>query len=286
MAVEIRILGAGDEALLLRFLEQHPETTMFLRGNLRKAGIVDRGQRFGGVYAAALDDGVAVAAVAHYWNGNVVLQAPTALAEVVRSAVAESGRDVKGALGPWSQVERALGALNLDPKRAQHCACERLLALELARLCVPELLSDPGLRCRLPLPEEMDRLVGWSAAYHVETLGDRDSHALRRQVRADLQEYTQAGLHWVLERNGEIVAYSAFNAALPDCVQVGGVFTPPPLRGRGYGRAVVAGTLLEARASGATRSVLFTGPDNAPAQAAYRALGYEDVGDYGLVLFE
>lgn len=286
MAVEIRILGAGDEALLLRFLEQHAETTMFLRGNLRRAGIVDRGQRFGGVYAAALDDGVAVAAAAHYWNGNVVVQAPTALAEVVRSAVSASGRDVKGALGPWVQVERALTALEMDSTLAQHCACERLFALELAKLRLPDLLSNPDLRCRPPQPEEIDRLVGWSTAYHVETLGDRDSESLRRQVRTDLHEYSRSGLHWVLERYGEMVSYSAFNAALPDCVQVGGVFTPPPLRGRGYGRAVVAATLLEARAGGVARSVLFTGPDNVPAQTAYRALGYEDVGDYGLVLFD
>lgn len=286
MAVEIRILGAGDEALLLRFLEQHPETTMFLRGNLRRAGIVDRGQRFGGLYAAALDDGVAVAAAAHYWNGNLIVQAPTALDEVVRSAVEASGRELKGALGPWTQVERALAALGKDPRHAQHSACERLFALKLADLRAPDLLAEPGVRCRPPEPDEMERVVGWSAAYNVETLGNRDGEPLRRRVRESLREYSHAGLHWVLERRGEIVSYSAFNAALPDCVQVGGVFTPPPLRGRGYGRAVVAGTLIEARAGGVEHSVLFTSEDNAPAQAAYRALGYRDVGDYGLVLFD
>jgi predicted GNAT family acetyltransferase len=31
--------------------------------------------------------------------------------------------------------------------------------------------------------------------------------------------------------------------------------------------------------------VLFTETDNHPAQAAYRALGYERVGDYGMLLF-
>jgi predicted GNAT family acetyltransferase len=132
----------------------------------------------------------------------------------------------------------------------------------------------------------MERLVEWRAAYHVEALGERDDAELRRRVRDDLREYADAGLHWVLERDAEIVAYSAFNAALPDCVQVGGVFTPPALRGRGYGRAVVAGTLLEARRRGVARSVLFTDPDNAPARTAYRALGYREVGDYGLVLFD
>jgi predicted GNAT family acetyltransferase len=68
-------------------------------------------------------------------------------------------------------------------------------------------------------------------------------------------------------------------------VQIGGVWTPPAWRGRGYAKAVVAGALLAARERGVARSVLFTGPDNHPAQAAYRALGYGRVGDYALVLF-
>ena len=78
---------------------------------------------------------------------------------------------------------------------------------------------------------------------------------------------------------------SAFNAALPDMVQIGGVYTPPALRGHGYGRAVVAGSLLEARADGVERSILFTAAGNAPAQRAYRALGYRVVGRYGVVVF-
>jgi GNAT superfamily N-acetyltransferase len=182
-------------------------------------------------------------------------------------------------------VDRALAALDTDPADARHLARERLFSLALADLRVPERLREQGVRCRPPRPEEMERLVGWSAAYHVETLGDRDGETLRGRVRENLAEYERSGLHWVLERRGEMVAYSAFNAALPDCVQVGGVFTPPPLRGRGYARAVVAGTLLNARERGVARSVLFTGPENHAAQSAYRALGYREVGEYGLVLF-
>jgi predicted GNAT family acetyltransferase len=33
------------------------------------------------------------------------------------------------------------------------------------------------------------------------------------------------------------------------------------------------------------RSILFTEEENRAAQAAYRALGYERVGDYGIVTF-
>jgi predicted GNAT family acetyltransferase len=66
----------------------------------------------------------------------------------------------------------------------------------------------------------------------------------------------------------------------------GGVYTPPKLRGRGYGRAVVAGSLCDARKQGSRRSVLFTRGTNVAAQRAYRALGYEVLGDFALVLFD
>jgi predicted GNAT family acetyltransferase len=61
------------------------------------------------------------------------------------------------------------------------------------------------------------------------------------------------------------------------------VFTPQALRGRGYARAVVAGSLTEARSAAVARAVLFTPrPD---AVAAYRAVGFEQIGRYAVVLF-
>src|SRR5690606_14753483 len=78
---------------------------------------------------------------------------------------------------------------------------------------------------------------------------------------------------------------SGFNAEALGVVQVGGLWTPMPFRGRGYGRAVVAGSLLDRRAAGATRSVLFTGPDDFAAQRVYLSLGYRHTGEYGMWLF-
>jgi uncharacterized protein len=80
------------------------------------------------------------------------------------------------------------------------------------------------------------------------------------------------------------VAYSGSNAMLPDVVQIGGVWTPPERRGRGYARCVVAGSLVAARKQGVARAVLFADPANAAARAAYLSIGFVIVGDYGLVL--
>ena len=67
-------------------------------------------------------------------------------------------------------------------------------------------------------------------------------------------------------------------------MQVGGVYTPPALRRRGYAACVLAQSLLDARAEGAERSILFTATENVPAQRCYEGLGYERLGDFGVVL--
>jgi predicted GNAT family acetyltransferase len=77
---------------------------------------------------------------------------------------------------------------------------------------------------------------------------------------------------------------AGFNARLPDMVQVGGVYTPPEARGRGYARTAVALCLRAARERGVRRAILFTGEDNIPAIRAYRALGFERIGDFAIVL--
>jgi RimJ/RimL family protein N-acetyltransferase len=58
------------------------------------------------------------------------------------------------------------------------------------------------------------------------------------------------------------------------------------LQGRGYARAAVAASLqLAQKERGATRSVLFTAETNLAACRTYLALGYQIVGDFGLILF-
>jgi len=47
---------------------------------------------------------------------------------------------------------------------------------------------------------------------------------------------------------------------------------------------VTAGSLVQARDAGASRAVLFTN-EQGPARAAYEAIGFQHIGDYGLVLF-
>ena len=281
---ELRVLRPGDEAALEAFLAQHADTSMFLRANARSAGLVDRGQPLQATYVAQLDGGITGVA-AHCWNGIVLVQAACdAAASLARAAVRQSRRPVTGFSGPWSQVVAARQALGLVAAPTTRNSRDDLYALDLARLVIPEPLARGAVACRHPRPDELDLLVAWRVAFSVEALGAEDGPALRDASRADVLLHHERGADWVLVVDTTLVAYSAFNAMLPDIVQIGGVWTPLDRRGRGYARSVVAGSLVAARKQGVGRAVLFADPNNAMARAAYLAIGFRIVGDYGLVL--
>ncbi|MEH1838840.1 MAG: GNAT family N-acetyltransferase [Nostoc sp.] len=283
----LRTLQPGDEVSLEEFLLQHSDTSMFLRSNWRVAGLLDQGARFQGTYIAAYINETIVAVAAHFWNGMIVVQAPVHLTEVVQAVVAQSRRVISGISGPAAQVEATKSILGLSNRPTQLDQPEILFSLALRDLQIPEALASAKVQCRLPHPDELELLTQWCAAYSVETLGQRDTPSLTTASRLVIEARQATAMHWVLVAGDTLVSYSAFNASLPDIVQIGGVWTPPALRGKGYAKSVVAGSLLEARSLLVKRAILFTGDNNQAAQAVYRGIGFLPTGDkYGLVLFE
>jgi RimJ/RimL family protein N-acetyltransferase len=283
---ELRLLRPGDEAALDTFLARHADTSMFLRSNARSAGLTDRGQPMQATYVAVLDGGRIAGVAAHCWNGIVLVQAPDGgdAAAVAREAVRRSRRTVTGFSGPWSQVVAAREALGLDAAPTTKDSRDELYVLDIARLVVPPELSGGTLRCRHPTEPELELLVDWRVRFAVEALGATDGPDLRQASTDDVRLQHDRGTDWLLLAGAAPVSYSVFNAMLPDIVQIGGVWTPPEFRGRGYARSVVAGSLLSARKQGIERAVLFADPENEAARRAYLFLGFRVVGDYGLVL--
>jgi RimJ/RimL family protein N-acetyltransferase len=204
---------------------------------------------------------------------------------VARAAVVRSGRELKGLSGPWAEVEAVRRGLGLAGRKASLDSREDLFTVELADLRVPESLASGRVECRRPRSEELELAARWRVEYSAEALGRSGGKDMLAVARSEIARLQELGSQWILVDEGRPVAYSAFNARLPDVVQIGGVWTPPALRGRGYARAVVAGSLVEARREDVVRAVLFTGEENVAARRAYEALGFRVVGDYGLVIF-
>jgi len=283
---ELRRLRAGDEPLLFDFLDRYIDTSLFLISNAEHAGLEDHGKPLQGTYVAHLDDGAVTAVACHCWNGNLLLQGDRGLEEAVLGAVDRSGRPIKGLMGTVPLVTRAREALGLTAAPARLEESERLFTLELGALRVPPLLSQPHIEFRVPTPAEIaGPLAAYREVYLVETLHMQRTPELLATARAQVENWHRAKSLWVLADSGTVVSMTAFSATARGVVLVGGVYTPAELRGKGYARTAVAGSLLHARDHGSRRSVLFTPESNVPAQKTYRALGYEAVGDWGLVLF-
>jgi RimJ/RimL family protein N-acetyltransferase len=280
----IRILKPSDETALEAFLLSCVESSMFLIGNMRTSGLIDNGQAYAGTYAAAFEDERVVGVVAHYWNQNLVFQAPVHLDSLWRAVVEASQRPIGGLIGPNDQVKAATEALGIDESKIQLDEIEKLYSLRLADLLVPEGLSSGRLSGRRIEARDLELIAKWEVAYSIEALGEKDSPQLWEKCRRSVERSIKEGRTWVLEDRGEPVACSSFNTAIKEAVQVGGVWTPPALRRQGYGRAVVAASLLDARLEGVEKAVLFTGESNVAAQKAYAALGFKSIGDYRLLL--
>jgi len=278
-----RVLGssAGDYTRLDAFLRARLTSSMILLNHARSAGLRDHGQRSQGTYLGAFEDDELVGVVGHLWNGSAVLQVPAERAAALcELAIRVSGRLLTGLLGPREQVGAVLHGLDLAPAQLRLDSVESLFELRLSQLRVPGALCEGEVRVRVARHADLPLLTAWRAAFCIEALRALDTPELYEASRHAEWHSIEDGCSWIVECNGEPVAKTAFSAVTRESVQIGGVYTPPALRGRGYARAGVAQSLLYAKSRGVVSSVLFTGDDNPAAQRAYRSLGYERIGDY------
>lgn len=188
-----------------------------------------------------------------------------------------SGRWISGCIGPTDQVRALLAELGLAGRPTTLDRDEPHFALNLDHLSVPD---GPGALHPLDAAAK-DEMISWRADYEIEVLGGSPETSFQT-ARRDYAAYLVADSHRILIEDGTPLSTTGFNATAGDTVQIGGVFTPPPLRGRGHARRAVALHLAEARDKGARRAILFAA--SAAAVAAYRAIGFEQIGDWTLCL--
>ena len=165
----IRILQPGDETALEAFLLSCVESSMFLIGNMRASGLIDNGQAYAGTYAAAFEDERVIGVVAHYWNQNLVFQAPVHLDSLWRTVVEASRRPIGGLIGPNDQVHAAKETLEIDESKIQLDETEKLYSLRLAVLFIPDGLSSGGISGRRVEPRDLELITKWRVAYSVVT---------------------------------------------------------------------------------------------------------------------
>ena len=87
------------------------------------------------------------------------------------------------------------------------------------------------------------------------------------------------------EHQGRPVSLAGRNRPAAGQARVGPVYTPPDLRGRGFGGAATAAITQAALDDGADGVVLFTDLDNPTSNTLYQRLGYRAISDWAVIRF-
>ncbi|MBS8226786.1 GNAT family N-acetyltransferase [Vannielia litorea] len=275
----IRRAEPGEEARLEAFLAQHPNTSMFLRGNLATHGLAPSDHPHATTFWLAETERGEIRAVAGCNNeGFLMAQVPEEIPgfwEAVINVLA--GRKVAGMTGETGQVQAALAGLGLAGAEFTLNHDEPLYRLELAGL------EDPGAQIRPTQPEDQPMLKSWFFEHFLDTgfaPNKLQASADARKRAARVVE--EDNLRILLEEGYRPVAMAGINARVGNMVQLGSVHTPRDLRRAGRGRAVVLALLAEEREKGAEVAVLFA--NNDAAARMYEAIGFRLVGRYRIAI--
>jgi hypothetical protein len=135
-------------------------------------------------------------------------------------------------------------------------------------------------------PDEVDTLLPSCVAMFTEEVGVSplagDGGAV---YRARVRELVAAGRAFARFHEGEVVFKAEVGAATSRTCQVQGVWVAPRYRGRGLSVGGMAAVVQLTRAGVAPVVSLYVNDFNAPARAAYRRVGFTEVGSFMSVLF-
>ncbi|MFJ1744661.1 GNAT family N-acetyltransferase [Streptomyces sp. NPDC088116] len=103
--------------------------------------------------------------------------------------------------------------------------------------------------------------------------------------QARVAELVGAGRSFARIENGRVLFKAEIGAATPQACQIQGVWVDPGHRGRGLSEAGMAAVVRYALAEVAPVVSLYVNDYNTPARAAYRRVGFREVGAFMSVLF-
>lgn len=241
--------------LLYAFCAQNPALNLYFLGNLEALGVESDICQFWGSFD---DDGALTGVLMRYMDGWNIADGPgcdyAGFGRIVDAHPAgavrlqDNPRHVKSFL-PF-----------LQRYRAQETSTEYLCELD---------PLDFNPTCK-PWPARRASLADFDALCRFYA----DAGHMSRTPRA-VERPLQAGRVFITEVENQIVSSVLTNAETSTLAMIGGVFTPPAHRGKGYASAAMV-ALCRSLIDDGIRPVLYY--DNPAAGGIYRRLGFKDLG--------
>ena len=274
----VRILGERDREAVRTLLDTDPVGNVFVASRLMTTGISGGGsgaEVWGHVQRGRLT------ALCYSGANLVPVNAGPAAIRSFADHARWRGRRCSSIVGPvdavsdfWERVTPAWG-----PARTIR-ASQPVLEID----GPPAVAADPLVR-RVRV-DELSTLVPACVAMFTEEVGvPPDSGDGGALYRARVEELVRSGRAFARIENGRVVFKAEIGAVTRHACQVQGVWVHPELRGRGHSTSGMAAVVRYALAEIAPRVTLYVNDFNGPARAAYRKVGFRQVGEVMSVLF-
>jgi uncharacterized protein len=273
-----RVLDDNDRDEVLALLDADPVVNVFVASRVRAVGL--NPARLGGQMWGFGPRGGLTSLC--YAGANLVpVNAGTDAVHAFADRARKQGRRCSSIVGPadavaplWERLEPYWGAA-----RAIRWAQPVMAVTTPSPVPIDPLV-------RRVRPEEFEILVPACVAMFTEEVGVSpeagDGGALYRSRVAEL---IRIGRSYARIEHGRVVFKAEVGAVTPLACQIQGVWVHPDLRGRGHAAAGMASVVKHALDCFAPVVSLYVNDYNAPARAAYRKAGFEEVGTFMSVLF-
>ncbi|QDQ14006.1 GNAT family N-acetyltransferase [Streptomyces spectabilis] len=275
-----RVLEPSDLEAALAVLDREPVANAFVTARVQVAGLDP--WRLGGEMWGWYADGMLESLC--YAGANLVPICATPRAvRAFADRARRTGRRCSSIVGPaeataqlWRLLEPSWGPAR--DVRAQQ-------PLMVADRLPDDVTPDPYVR--RVRKDEMETIMPACVAMFTEEVGvsplSGDGGLL---YQARVAELVGSGRSFArLDRDGRVMFKAEIGAATPRACQVQGVWVAPEYRGRGLAAPAMAAVLRYALADVAPVVSLYVNDFNTPARAAYRRVGFQEVGAFMSVLF-
>jgi len=155
----------------------------------------------------------------------------------------------------------------------------RLRAYELRQVVLPS--HPPAGTLRLAAADDLDLIASWRAAFTRESLHEDPPENNCEMAQRGIQSETT-----YIWQDNRPVCMSLVTRPTPHGISIGGVYTPPEFRERGYASACVAALSQRQLDLGKAFCSLFTDLDYPTSNSIYQKIGYAPVCDFSVYRFD
>ena len=261
-----RLLTEADRNAFDALCARDPIRFLTPRLNIEARGIAGPVMR---VWGAFDSDGETLLGIATRFNNTLVAVDLDGGCGPLFAALVDLERDMAGIRGTRETLLALRGFLR--HYRPGHWDESVYMVLEQAPACSPERMA----RARPAAPSDLDKLaILYGGAGLMYRSRANIAAKLEKRDRIFVVEAIRTG--W---RNGRIVSCALLNVEGAEAGLIGGVYTLPDFRGRGYAAACVSALSLDLQAAGKMPCLFY---ENPIAGRVYQGLGFTESGRWAV----